>query len=78
MSRPAESAGCLVTGTAGCAVCGEEEGQADTGHRDVVKNYKQGGRVRVTLRFDQPGYMSSNQFRLCRRDGKFMPELHCH
>ena len=77
MSRPAESAGCLVTGTAGCAVCGGGEGQEDTGH-NVVKNYKQGGRVRVTLRFDQPGYMSSNQFRLCRRDGKFMLDLHCH
>ena len=62
------TAGCLVTDTETCAVCGEEEEQGE--EHKIVKNYKQGGHVRIVIEFSKSGYTSTNQVRLCQRNGQ--------
>ena len=62
------TAGCLVTDNETCAVCGGEEGEGQ--EHKIVKNYKQGGHVRIVIEFSKSGYTSTNQVRLCQRNGQ--------
>ena len=74
------SNGCLLTETEECAVCGEGE-QEELQDHPTVKNYRQGGLVRIVVQFNRTGFTSTNQFRICQRDGnltlhsKLTPDL---
>ena len=57
-----------------CSVCAEGEG--DGGQEEtpaIVKNYRQGGLLRLVVEFSRPDYTALSTVRLCPRTGKISP-----
>ena len=72
------SAGCLLTAAETCSVCAEGEGERAQGKKPtIVKNYRQGGLLRLVVEFSRPDYSALSQVRLCPRNGKITCCLHC-
>ena len=64
----------MLTEAETCSVCAEGEGGGGQEEEPaIVKNYRQGGLLRVVVEFSRPGYTALSQVRLCPRNGKISP-----
>lgn len=61
----------MLTEAETCSVCAEgEEGHGLEEEPAIVKNYRQGGLLRIVVEFSRPDYTALSQVRLCPRNGE--------
>ena len=47
----------------------EKREEEEVEHK-IVKNYKQGGHIRIVIQLRSSGYTATNQVRICQRNGE--------